>query len=679
LVAVNDPEHFGRGDVDPDGGFRLGPWEIRPRLGMIASGEQVNRVEPRVMAVLVCLARHAPNVVTRDEFIREVWRGRIVTDEVLSRCISLLRAALDDQPRDSRLIQTLPRIGYRLLAEVLPLEPLAGQAGSSAAPALPAADADVAVVAAAVETPVIESTRRVPPWRRRSLLGVSVLLAAALLYAAAVYWRSHGPSPVAEAGRNSVAVLPFVNHSDSKDDDYFSDGLSEELISRLSNVRGLKVVASTSAFSLKEHPGDVRKIGRRLGAAYVVEGNVRREGDQVRIAAQLIDARSGYHVMTRSYEGSLANIFALQDEVATGIVAELAKVLTEVAADTTVETPRPTRNVAAYELVLRGRQQFRIREEASVRRSIALFEQALVQDPGYVDAYGDLARAQVVLPSYSLEDQEEMFDAALSTLRRGERIDPRAMSQFQDIVGFIEHSRWHWAAADAAYQRALALRPRDSNLLQWYSQFLASVGRTRASLEYAQQAKEVDVISPVVNDRLAVAYLWNDQDQLADRQFGVARELGIRVAAQPDAYLLLLLRLGRYEEARSLALTLQKMFARPAAWLDPLLAALADPALRPAAVAAVEAAERDRNISGRYALGAWMYLGEDDRALQAVLDLLPDRGEFEVELLFSREARGVRTHQRFGEVLAQLGLVEYWDATSWPDACRRLEGAIKCR
>ena len=170
---------------------------------------------------------------------------------------------------------------------------------------------------------------------------------------------------------------------------------------------GLKVVASTSAFSLKEHPGDVRKVGRQLGAAYVVEGNVRREGDRVRIAAQLIDARSGYHVMSRTYEGGLANIFALQDEVATGIVGELAKVLTEVAADATVETPRPTRDVAAYELVLRGRQQFRVREEASVRRSIALFEQAIVQDPDYVDAYGDLARAQVVLPSYSMEDEEE--------------------------------------------------------------------------------------------------------------------------------------------------------------------------------------------------------------------------------------------------------------------------------
>ena len=442
---------------------------------------------------------------------------------------------------------------------------------------------------------------------------------------------------------------------------------------------GLKVVASTSAFSLKEHPGDVRKVGRQLGAAYVVEGNVRREGDRVRIAAQLIDARSGYHVMSRTYEGGLANIFALQDEVATGIVGELAKVLTEVAADATVETPRPTRDVAAYELVLRGRQQFRVREEASVRRSIALFEQAIGQDPDYVDAYGDLARAQVVLPSYSMEDEEEMFDAAMSTLAAGAKIDPRTMSQFQDIVGFIEHSRWHWLAADTAYQRALALRPRDSNLLQWYSQFLASVGRTRASLEYAQRAKEVDVISPVVNDRLAVAYLWNDRTSLPTGSSAVARELGIRVAAQPDAYLLLLLRLGRYDEARSLALTLQKMFARPSAWLDPLLAALADPGLRPAAVAAVAAAEQERNISKRYALGAWMYLGEDERALRAVLELLRDRGEFEVELLFSREARGVRTHERFGEVLAQLGLVEYWDATSWPDACRRVDGAIKCR
>ena len=408
----------------------------------------------------------------------------------------------------------------------------------------------------------------------------------------------------------------------------------------------------------------------------MVEGNVRREGDRVRIAAQLIDARSGYHVMSRTYEGGLANIFALQDEVATGIVGELAKVLTEVAADATVETPRPTRDVAAYELVLRGRQQFRVREEASVRRSIALFEQAIEQDPDYVEAYGDLARAQVVLPSYSMEDEEEMFDAAMSTLSRGAKIDPRTMSQFQDIVGFIEHSRWHWLAADTAYQRALALRPRDSNLLQWYSQFLASVGRTRASLQYAQRAKEVDVISPVVNDRLAVAYLWNDEDQLA---IGSSRSranwasgwqrsrthtccccCGLAATAKPGP---------RTDAAEGVC--------APSAWLDPLLAALANPSLRPAAVAAVATAEQERNISKRYALGAWMYLGEDERALRAVLELLQDPGEFEVELLFSREARELRNHERFAEVLAQLGLVEYCDAASWPDACRRVDGTIK--
>jgi tetratricopeptide (TPR) repeat protein len=382
--------------------------------------------------------------------------------------------------------------------------------------------------------------------------------------------------------------------------------------------------------------------------------------------------------MTRTYDGELSNIFALQDEVATGIVGALAKLIVEVSPATLIETHRPTANVKAYELVLRGRQQFRLREEANLRRSIDLFGQAIAMDPGYVEAYGDLARAQVVLPSYSIEDEEAMFDSAMATLERGARIDPRTMSQFQDIVGFVEHSRWHWAAADAAYQRALVARPGDSNLLQWYSQFLACVGRTRESLDYAQRAKTMDVISPVVNDRLAVAYLWNDQDDLADRQFAVARELGIRVAAEPDAYLLLLLRLGRYDEARTLALTLQRMFARPSSWLDPLLAALADPRARPTAVAAVADAERERNISRRYALGAWLYLGEDERALHAVLDLMRDRAEFEEELLFSREARGLRRQEGFGEVLERLGLIEYWDATGWPDACARVDGVIRC-
>jgi len=663
---------------DLDNGFRLGSWQVHPRLGTIAGADRVNRVEPRVMAVLVCMASHAPDVVTRDEFIREVWLGRIVTDEVLSRCISLLRTALDDQPREPRLIQTLPRIGYRLLVEAEPLAPAREPARPEGAivPEPPANGGTLDVAARPDDIPpaIVRSSRRWP-W-----VAVALLVAAGLTYLGAASWLGHRPSATIppRAARNTVAVLPFVNRGDSPDDEYFSDGLSEELISRLSAIAGLQVVASTSAFSLKNQPDDVREIGRRLGVAYVVEGNVRRDGDRVRIAAQLIDADSGYHLMTRTFEGGVSDIFKLQDDVAGGIVAQLATVLTDLAADSTAETTRPTTNVAAYELVLRGRHQFRIREEANIRRSIALFEQAIALDPDYAEAYADLARAQVVLPSYSVEDEEQMFEASLATLQRGASRDPRLTDLSQDVLGYIEYARWHWAAADAAFQRALALRPRDSNLLQWYSQFLASVGRTRASLDYAQRAKEVDVVSPVVNDRLAVAYLWNDRDDLAEHQFEVTRELGIRVAAQPDAYLLLLLRQGRYDQARSLALSLQKLFARPADWLDPLLAALADPKRRPAAVEAVARAERERNISRRYALGAWLQLGEDERALRAVQELLLDPGEFEVELLFSREARGLRRHARFGDVLTRLGLVEYWDATTWPDACRRVDGAIRC-
>jgi len=662
--------------VDLDNGFRLDSWQVHPRLGTISAADRVNRVEPRVMAVLVCMARNAPNVVTRDEFIRDVWLGRIVTDEVLSRCISLLRTALDDQPREPRLIQTLPRVGYRLLVEVEPLVKAPARPEVAIAPK----DSEHGGAPDVAATPDDSPPHRVGSQRRWLWLAAALLAAAGLIYAGAAFWPRHRPSTAAlpPVARNTVAVLPFVNHSDSADDEYFSDGLSEELISRLSAIAGLQVVASTSAFSLKNQPDDVREIGRKLGVAYVVEGNVRRDGNRVRIAAQLIDADSGYHLMTRSFEGDVSDIFTLQDDVASGIVAQLATVLTDLVASSSAGSTRPTTNVAAYELVLRGRHQFRIREEANLRRSIALFEQAIALDPDYVEAYADLARAQVVLPSYSVEDEEQMFEASLATLQRGAARDPRLTALSQDVVAYIEYARWRWGAADAAFERALALRPRDSNLLQWYSQFLASVGRTRASLDYAQRAKEVDVISPVVNDRLAVAYLWNDRDDLAERQFEVTRELGIRVAAQPDAYLLLLLRQGRYEQARSLALSLQKLFARPAEWLDPLLAALADPKLRPAAVEAVARAERERNISRRYALGAWLQLGEDERALRAVQELLLDPGEFEVELLFAREARGLRSQPQFGDVLSRLGLVEYWDATTWPDACRRVDGAIRC-
>ncbi len=636
--------------------FQLGPWKVRPTLGTLTGPDGTVHLEPKVMGVLVYLAERAGEVVTREQFIERVWNGRVVSDEALSRCISLLRTELGDSSREPRYIQTLPKIGYRLIT------PLAN--GGEPIPTVAA----------------------VPRARRGR--GIRALIHAGMvLFVAALAWAvlriSDAPPADGAAERAAIVVLPFANVSGDPNNQYFSDGLTEELIDRLARVTGLQVVARTSAFSLKNSHEDVRAIGERLGVGYVLEGSVRKEGDRIRITAQLVDADRGFHIWSERFDSTLPDIFTVQDDIANAIVTQLQPRLAADRSADVISTAPPTKVIAAYELLLRGRHQLEQRDETPIRRSIDLFRQALALDPGFIDANCELARAYALLPYYSYEDQEEMFDLAVATIDRGAAVNPLLRAAAQDTLAFIHFGRWQWIEAAEGFRRALAERPEDPNLRQWYSQFLASVGDTGGSLQHAQLARKLDILSPVVNDRLAVAYLWTNDDERARNQFATANELGTGPGANREAYLVLLLRQGDYARAREILMGLQKLFARADEWVDPFLAALKDPTLRPAAIAAVERATQEHAISPKYQFGAWLYLGQTGRAMDVAFQLLEEPAAFDVEFLFARETAALRAHPRFGELITALNLDRYWDRFGWPSWCARQgkdDGkGIKCR
>jgi tetratricopeptide (TPR) repeat protein len=271
-----------------------------------------------------------------------------------------------------------------------------------------------------------------------------------------------------------------------------------------------------------------------------------------------------------------------------------------------------------------------------------------------------------------------MFDNAIATIERGAAQTPAVREGAQDVLAFIHFGRWQWIDAEEGMRKALRMQPQDSELRQWYSQLLASVGNAAQSLEHARVARELDVLSPVVNDRLAVAYLWMNDDARAHAQFALASELGMRPAANPEAHVILLLREGDYVKAREILVALQKLFGRSEEWIDPFLAALRDPAARPAAIAAVERAAARRAISPQHLFGAWVYLGEADRALDVAFQMVGEPAEFNVEFLFARETAPVRRHARFGELVRAIGLDQYWDRYGWPATCARKGNSIEC-
>ena len=284
-------------------GFRLADCAVWPEQGLIMGPDGPEHVEPKVMEVLLYLANHPGRVVPRKELIRGVWGENVVTDEVLSRCISLLRQHLDDDPRDPSFVQTIPKRGYQLIVPVIPARPnrnLAGLLGYSA----------LAVVLTAAVTYALHTAGVLP-----QLSGMSAPPPEQTSPASA--------DQAPELELSSVAVLPFANLGGEGDDDYFTDGLSEELIIALSKVDGLRVAARRSSFAFKDSQEDVRVIGEKLEVDAVLEGTVRKEGAQIRITAQLIDTSNGYQVWSQSYDGAMKDVFAVQGAIAEAITESL--------------------------------------------------------------------------------------------------------------------------------------------------------------------------------------------------------------------------------------------------------------------------------------------------------------------------------------------------------------------
>ena len=650
-------------------GFKLGSFEVRPLTGEVSGADGTAHLEPKVMEVLAALAQRPGEVVERDELLARVWGARAaVADEPLTRCIAELRRVLGDSRQTPAFIQTIPKRGYRLLC---PVTPLAGRlpAPPVAPDAPPAAEPSPA---AAPHTPAPARARATHP------AAIGGGLAAALALTVIAFWamgrdtvENGSAEPIA---RNTIAVLPFTVGG-SPDSAYFGEGLADEILNRLSAVDGLQVVARTSSFAVHASTDDARTIGQRLAVAHLVEGTVRRDGERVKIDVKLVDARRGNIMWNAPYEGVLGDIFALQDEIANTIVAKLRDTVPTDLPAAPIATSAPTTNIDAYQFLLRGRQELNRRDENSLRRSILLFQQAIELDPRYGQAYVELAKAYVLLPSYSAEIQDEMFDLALATLAAGEH-DAEIDDSMQVVLALVAYARWDWIAAEVAFRRALEHGPNDPDLLVWYSQFLAAVGRPAASVERARRAREVDLLSPVVNHRLSVASMWVDADNDSVRYAKVAEELGM--GPTPDAYIVLKLREGDYAAVRPLLIGVQTMFARPTAWVDPLLEALAHPERRPQAVEALARAEQARDVPPKYLFGSWLYLGEPERAIDAGLRLVNDRSSFNVEFVFSREARELRRHPRFGELVRAIGLNRYWDRFGWPETCRHTGDTITC-
>ena len=312
------------------------------------------------------------------------------------------------------------------------------------------------------------------------------------------------PSPVLQqnpCSEQSIAVLPFLDMSQNKDQEYFSDGLTEELIGLLTRVPELRVPARTSCFYFKSKQATISDIARALNVAHVLEGSVRKAGDTIRIAVQLIRADTGYHLWSQTYDRTLDDIFKVQDEIAGAVVRSLCDALLSA----TLPTRSASLNSEAYQLYLRGHFHWNRRSPEEFRKAIAFFQRAIAVEPDYALAFTGLANCYSLLPIYDrLSRATETMPQARTAILKALAIEDGLAEAHASLGLILALFDFEWVAAERQYQRAIELSPNSPVPHQWYGELLVNTGRLDAGLAEGRRAVELDPLSQVANLALGI-------------------------------------------------------------------------------------------------------------------------------------------------------------------------------
>ncbi len=394
--------------------IRVGEWLIEPDLNRMTRADRQVTLEPKAIEVLLCLVKGAGEVLSKKEIIKTVWADTYVSDGVLTYCISELRKAFGDDAKNPQVIQTIPRRGYRLMAQ---------------------------------STEVRSET----------------------------------------GSRPSVAVLAFSDMSAEKDQEYFCDGIAEEILNNLAHVKGLNVAARTSSFAFKGKSEDIRIIGRKLGVDAVLEGSVRKSGTRLRIASQLIKVADGYHLWSECYDRKLKDIFVIQKEIAHSIVQSLELELSDT--EKLLLKKIPTKNIDAYDFYIRGRQFFYQSKRRGIEYAVEMFSRATDKDPGYALAYAGLADCYSCLYMY-FDNAKSNLELARKMSRMAVDLDPE-LAEAHTARGFALAMSRSYKEAENEFKTAIQMNPRLFEAYYFYARSCFATGRSEDAARLFEQAESV--------------------------------------------------------------------------------------------------------------------------------------------------------------------------------------------
>jgi TolB-like protein/DNA-binding winged helix-turn-helix (wHTH) protein/Flp pilus assembly protein TadD len=487
--------------------LRFGTFEVSFDSGEVRRAGLKIRVQQQPLKLLEILLERPGELVSREELRNRLWVNESFGDfdQAVNIAIGKLRSALGDSAENPRFIETLPKRGYRFIAEVstvdldgrsggIASEPSESPARSSAPGNLNHAHLDAPLQAAAVA----EAPERRRWWARRitlaSLVGLGLSIAAVFLTLSWV----HRPT-----GIRSLAVLPLDNFSGDPSQDYFADGMTDELITDLAQIKALRVVSRTSVMMYKRVHKSLPEIAQELNVDAVVEGSVSRSGDQVRITAQLIQVPADKHLWAESYEGNVRDTLAVQNQVARAIAEEIRIEVTprEQAALKSAKNIDPE----AYEAYLKGRYSWNKRTADGLKKAVDFFNQAIAKDPKYAEAYSGLADTYALLGDwqYAVMTTKEALPKAKAAAMKALELDNNLGEAHNSLAFCLDGYDWDLEAGDREFLRAIELNPGYATAHHWYAWHLSLLGRNSEAIAEMRKAEDLDPLSLPINSDLA--------------------------------------------------------------------------------------------------------------------------------------------------------------------------------
>jgi TolB-like protein/Tfp pilus assembly protein PilF len=514
-------------------------------------------------------------------------------------------------------------------------------------------------------------------WIILSVLALAVgLLLYQLLNPSVEQTQATAPGPPASTSNatttdnlKSVAVLPFVNMSNDPENEFFSDGISEELLNALVKLPGLRVPSRTSSFAFKGKEMDVTDIGRALEVDHVVEGSVRKSGNRVRVTAQLIDLGNDSHIWSQTYDRELVDIFAVQDEIARGI-AEALEIQLGLGEGEHLVT-QSTGNIQAYELYLRAGQLWQLRRREAVINAQALLLRAIDLDPEFAQAWARLAAVHIVTSSWSEAELKETTDRAEMAARRALQLD-EALAQPRAVLGNIAAGQQNYADSERLFLEAIELEPSDPTTHLWYAILLNGLGRQHAaSLEY-RLAVTLDPLAPIGLTWMAAYEIQAGNFpaalEAAQRSIELGNEYGHILAYQA------LSRLGQFDRAE---VELSKGLKHES--IDPKFIAVLMTGQRHSA----RSEPVIKAVAANLSLPDQVYTYADIRAYRELFTAFDGlHGTLlylSLPVLWDSASAELRRQPGFHTLVKEQGLLGYWlSSQKWPDHCRPVGETIEC-